>query len=76
MITREWLDEYRHVPRVIKQGFLSKPKVVFVLQQKCRDHGTYYFPDPSGRSGLPVDNTHWVDCEVIPEGGGIKCGKK
>lgn len=72
MVTREYLDNYRHVTRIIKEGFFSRRTVVLVLQQQYHDKGTYY--SPTDVVGLDIDRGGWEDCKVIPEGG-IKCGK-
>lgn len=74
MVTREYLDNYRHVPRIIKEGFFRTRRVVLVLQQQYHDRGTYTsLADPLG-GPLDIDRKGWEDCEIIPEGG-IKCGK-
>jgi len=62
MVTREWLNEYRHVPRIVRTGWFRK-EVVLVLQQRYHDKGTYDSPDVTGQyCPLDIDRKGWTDC--------------
>lgn len=52
MVNRTYLNEYRHVPKIMRYGFLKlRKRVVLVLEQRYHDKGFK----------LPKDNRYFYD---------------